>query len=831
MLKKIVLRPGINRDTTNYANEGGYYECDKIRFYSGFPQKLGGWIETTPERFLGVCRQMWNWITSYSDNFVALGTNKKVYIEAGGLFYDITPIRSPLPAPDQEYTFKSPTTNNCIDTVNGSDVVNINISTHGCSVGDYITIAGAEAVGGIPSSILNAEHVVTSVVDSNNFTISVFYFATSTVTGGGGTNIFIGCQIPPGFSIQTAGYGWGSGAFGGTTGLTSEGTFTVTIASPAVLTFATYVPQDNAVIILSTDGALPTGLSPGVSYFVINSVSNTCSLSLTQGGEAINTTGTQSGTHTVSIVESPTPWGLGSPTPVNLPQRDWFFDNFDNDLVMNIRANTTGSGIANGGPIYYWVRGTTTNPQTAFNKRAVLLSTLTLDGVAPADVPESAYQVLVSQNDKHLIAFGCQPYAGASGSFDPLLIRWATQDQPNVWTPLLTNSAGFIRVSRGSRIIRALPTRQEIVVFTDTHLYSFQFLGTIEVFGLQELSDNISVMSPRSCISVNNVVYWMGVDKFYAYDGRVQTLPCTIREYIFKDLNYDQAQQIFCGTNEGYNEVWWFYCSANSTEIDRYAIYNYLEQVWYYGSMRRTAWLDNASNGKPLASKYDPTTIIDGEAVAQALIQAAVGREPGRALFWDVTIGGRKLGDINNTGDVISADALSYLKWSVGEPITDQERNWIEYVINPYMEENYITYSAYLIEIGDTSLLYQHETGLDDGVAPMESYIQSSDFDIEDGDKLMLTKRIIPDVNFRTSTATNPEVTMAVRSRNFPGSTFTNNALNEKPVIQTTVDQYTEQVFIRTRGRQMAIRISSDGLGVQWQLGAPRLDAQPDGKR
>jgi hypothetical protein len=739
MLRKVTLRPGINRDTTNYANEGGYYECDKIRFYSGYPQKLGGWVEATTERFLGTCRQLWNWVTSFTDNFLAVGTDQKVYIEVGGLYYDITPIRNPLASPDQEYTFKTPTTDNCIDTTNGSTTVNINITAHGCLVGDYITIAGSADVGGIPSAVLNTEHKVTEVTDTNNFKIVVSTAATSTVTNGGGTSIFVGCQIHPGFPLQTAGYGWGTGGFGGTTGLSAIGTFTVTVASPAVLTFAAHTPVDNTVIILSTTGALPTGLSAGVAYYIVGSSGSTCSLALTQAGASINTTGTQSGTHSAQLVASPTGWGFASPLPVYLPQRDWFFDNFDNDLVMNIRAVTTGTGVATGGPIYYWSRGTTVSSQAELSTRAVLLSGLTIDGVVPADVPESAYQILVSQNDKHLLAFGCQPYAGSTGDFDPLLIRWATQDQPNVWTPLLTNSAGFIRVSRGSRIVRALPTRQEIVVFTDTHLYSFQFLGTIEVFGLQELSDNISIMSARSCISVNNVTYWMGLDKFYAYDGRVQTLPCTLREYVFKDINLNQADQVICGTNEGYNEVWWFYCSASSNWVDRYVIFNHLERVWYYGSLTRTAWLD-------VSSRNYPTAVF-----------------------------------------------------------TDENQ--------------------------DPGILYTHELGVDDGLLPMEAFVQSSDFDIEDGEKLMLTKRMIPDVNFRGSTAANPEVTMAIRARNFPGSAFTNNALNEKPVIQTSIDQYTEQVFIRARGRQMAMRISSDGLGVQWQLGMPRIDAREDGKR
>jgi len=638
---KLQFRPGINRDTTNYANEGGWYECDKIRFFSGYPQKIGGWIEATSERVIGTARQMWNWITSYTDNFMAVGTNVKVYIEAGAIFYDITPIRTTLATPD---------TDDCIETTNTSTTVNVNVTAHGCLTGDYVTISGVTGdVGGIPDAEINAEHLVTKV-DDDNFTFVVTTAATSTVAGGGGSSIDIECQIHPGFPSVTAGYGWGTGAWNGSYG-----------------------------------------------------------------------------------------WGLASPTPVFLPQRDWFFDNFDNDLVMNIRTEITTGGIATGGPIYYWERGATANPSTALATRAVLLSGLTLNSVAAADVPETASQILVSQNDKHLLAFGCQPYAGSSGDFDPLLIRWATQDQPNVWTPTTTNSAGFIRVSRGSKIVRAIPTRQEILVMTDTHVYSLQFLGTTDVFGLQELADNTSIMGPRAIITANNVAYWMGVDKFYMYDGRVQTLPCSLREYVFKDINFAQSDQVICGTNEGFNEVWWFYPSGNSDWVDRYVIYNHLDRVWYYGNLGRTAWIDAASRSLPQA--------------------------------------------------------------------------------------------MYTNQAQDPGILYAHESGIDDAGLPMESFIQSSDFDIEDGEQFMLTRRMIPDINFNTSTAVNPEVTLTVRPRNWPGSNFQNDPSDSQRVIETSVGQYTNQVYVRARGRQMALKVSSEDLGVQWQLGIPRLDSRADGKR
>jgi len=638
--QKLVFKPGINRDTTNYSNEGGWWDCDKIRFFSGFPQKIGGWVEATSERFIGTARQVKNYITSYNDNFLAIGTNVKLYLEVGGYFYDITPLRTTLTTPD---------TDNCIDTSNGSTTVNINVTAHGCFTGDYVTISGVTGtVGGIPDAEINAEHVVTKV-DDNNFTITVTTAATSTVSNGGGTAIDIECQIHPGYASTTLGYGWGTGAWGGSFG-----------------------------------------------------------------------------------------WGLASPVPIDLPQQDWFMDNFDNDLIANIRIVTTNTGIPIGGPIYIWERGTTLNPTTALGTRAVLLSSIS----GAADVPESAYQILVSQNDKHLLAFGCQPYGGSSGDYDPLLIRWATQDEPQKWEPLATNSAGFIRVSKGSKIVRAIATRQEIVVLTDASVYSLQFTGTTDVFSLQELSGNTSVMSPRSVTSVANTVFWMGQDKFYMYDGRVQPLPTTLREYVFKDINFSQADQVICGTNEGFNEIWWFYPSLNSTWNDRYVVFNYLDQVWHYGTMERTAWMDTPLRTVPVAVTTGENDQLNG-------------------------------------------------------------------------------------------ILYNHETGIDAAGAPMESFIQSADFDIGDGEKFMLTRRILPDINFNQSdlSGTTPQVNITVRPRNFPGSQYQNDPSDTQNVIETSADIYTNQIFVRARARQMAVKISSDQLGTQWQLGTLRLDAQPDGKR
>jgi hypothetical protein len=679
-LQKLQFRPGVNRDQTNYTNEGGFFECNKIRFRSGQPQKIGGWLRYGTSTVVGICRQVFNWITTASDNFLALGTSKKLYIEAGQTLYDITPIRA---------TFVNPTTNNCFTTVSGSKTVTVTITAHGASDGDYVTFSGAVAVGGILAATLNTEFILDQVT-SSTFTITAATAATSSASGGG-TGITAAFQIPVGNDNASAGYGWSAGTW------------------------------------------------------------------------------------------SRLSWGSGNPTPVVNPQRDWFLQNFDNDLVANIRN----------GAIYYWQYSGGTSV------RATLLSATTLNSVAPADVPTQAMQILVSQNDKHLLCFGATPYGG--GSFDPLLIRWATQDQPNVWTPLVTNSAGFLRVSRGSEIVCAVATRQEILVFTDGTLNSLQFVGTTDVFSLQELSDNISVISPRCVVAVNNTTYWMGHDKFYAYTGRVETLPCTLRSHVFQNFNYDQADQVVSGTNEGWNEIWWFYPTATSQVNDAYVIYNHLDKIWYYGTIDRTAWSDSSLREYPQAITG---TYVTGSITLTTLTVTAV------------SVGILQVGSVITGTGIAVGTTITALGTGAGGIGT--------YTVN-------ISQNVVSTAITADSIIYNHEEGLNDGTNAMTSYIASSDFDLIDGDQFILTKRIIPDLSFTGSTATLPAVTMYIKPRNFPGNAYSNT--DSEQVIETSVDVYTEQIFMRARARQMAIQIQSSDLNVQWQLGSPRLDGRPDGRR
>ena len=480
-LQKILFKPGVNRENTRYTTEGGWYECDKIRFRQGNPEKIGGWTRFSAFTFLGVCRSLWNWITLGGANLLGVGTNLKFYINLGGQYYDITPLRG------------SPTINNnpFVATL-GSSVITVTDTAHGCLTGDFVTFSGAVGLGGnITAGVLNAEHQVT-VVDANTYTITVSATANATdVSGspGGGAAVVAAYQLNTGPEYEVPLVGWGAGGWG-------------------------------------------------------------------TGG-----------------------WGTGTSDPI--PLQLWSQFNFGEDLIFGPR----------GGGVYYW------DASAGVTVRGV---NLTVSG--DADTPLFQNHLLVSDASRFVIVFGTNDY-GAS-TIDPMLIRWSEQEDPFTWTPAITNQAGSVRLSHGSEIVTAIQTRQEIVTFTDQALYSLQYLGPPFVWGTQLLGDNISIMGPSAVALASGVVYWMGVDKFYMYDGRVQTLNCDLRRYVFGDFNQDQAAQVFAGTNEGFNEVWWFYCSAGSTVVDKYVIYNYLEKIWYYGTMGRTAWLDTGLQPYPIAATY-----------------------------------------------------------------------------------------------------------------------------------------------------------------------------------------------------------------------------------
>ena len=620
MLKKLTLKAGVNRENTRYTSENGYYVSDKVRFRQGTPEKIGGWTRISANFFLGVCRSLWNWVTLGGANLLGVGTNLKFYIEYGGTYYDITPLRV-VPAP---------TINNNPFAGNGTTTVTVTDTAHGGVTGDFVTFSGAT---GTYATTWNQEYQIT-VLTVDTYTITV----ASAIPAGsyGGAAVVAAYQINVGPATALPVVGWGAGPWG-------------------------------------------------------------------SGG-----------------------WGVGTST--SFPIRIWSQSNFGENLVFGYR----------GGEIYYW------DNATGLSARGVLVSSL----AGASDVPLMQNYLMVSDASRFVFAFGVNDYGSIVQN--QMLLRWSDQEDIKMWTPAATNQAGSLLLSHGSKIVTALQTRQEIVVFTDSSLYSLQYQGPPVIWSSQLLGDNISIASQNSAAIASGVVYWMGVDKFYKYDGRIQTVRCDLLRYVYSDINLDQADQFFASTNEGFNEVWFFYCSASSSTIDRYVVYNYIENngqgVWYYGNMVRTAWLDSGLRNYPMAAT-----------------------------------------DINN--------------------------------------------------------VVFHEYGVDDNstevTTAINAVIETAEFDIDDGDRFGFVWRILPDITFNGSTgASAPQVTMTLipmqnsgSGYNSPQSTAGTSYASIQRIATAPIEEFTGQVYIRVRGRQMILKIESNQIGTQWQLGSPRIDIKPDGRR
>ena len=600
-LQKLQFRPGINREGTDYSNEGGWYACDKVRFRSGFPEKIGGWIRLSNETFLGVCRALWNWATLAGENLLGVGTNLKYYIEQGGDYNDITPIRITFDANS------SPNTVNCIATTNGSNVVTITIPSYGGLSNDFVTISGANAIGSVTASDLNQEHQIT-YIDTSRFSFVVANTANTTVTAGGGNTINVAFQIQTGLDVFIQGTGWGAGTWPSYITTTLTNPFTTTSPSTTVTVTQTAHGLSNGdyVAFNSISGNVcGIASAPFVKAHPITVTNaNAYSFSTIIGGTTYTTSdnGPTGGTVVVSTPVAPIRgWGAAADVGVGQQLRIWTNDNFGQDLLIAPR----------GGGIYYW------EAVLGITERAKLLNDVsTTKGFDGTFVPNKTNQIIGSAIQRFAIAFGSNPYdpTDPDTDFDPLLVRWSDQENPFEWVPAATNQSGEYRLNIGSFIMCAESTRQEILVWSDAAIYSMQYLGPPYIWGFQLLQDNISVMGPNATITINNVTYWMGADKFFVYSGRVETLPCTLWQYIFNDINKDQAFQVFAGSNERYSEVWWYYCSQNSNTIDKYVVYNYLERVWSYGTMERSFWLDSPLRQYPMAADLLNNRILYHEA-------------------------------------------------------------------------------------------------------------------------------------------------------------------------------------------------------------------------
>jgi len=708
-LKKILFRPGVNRENTRYASEslgavagatesvGGWYESNNMRFRQGTPEKIGGWQRISASTFLGVCRSLWNWVTLGGQNLLGVGTNLKFYIESGGAYNDITPLRATVTLGANPFS-----------TQNASTTVTVTDSTGGWVNGDFVTFSGATAVGGLT---LNGEYQITiSGTSATQYTIQAASAASSTATGGG-SSVVAAYQINVGPAFAIPLVGWGAGAWGsGTWGIGTPSAYAIRLWS-----------QDNfgQNLVFGPRGG-------GLYYWDAATSLTTRAVLISSLGGAVtftNASPTVVTATTTFVAGTPIQFAATGSLPAGVSAGVTYYVSSPSGLTFNI-ANSSGTLI-----------------NTSSTGSGAYISLL-------VDVPLMQNYSLVSDASRFVFAFGTNDYGSVTQN--PMLLRWSDQESVTTWTPSATTQAGSLLLSHGSQIITAMQSRQEILVWTDSSLYSLQYSGPPAVWGSQLMGDNISIVGQNATALASGMIYWMGVDKFYKYDGRVQTLRCDLRQYVYGDINLAQKAQFFASTNEGFNEIWFFYCSANSTTIDKYVVYNYAEDVWYYGLMARTAWLDSGLRDYPLAATYQP----------------------------------------NNTGNIVN-----------------------------------------------------HEYGVDDNstgtTQPITALIASSEFDIDDGHNFGFVRRILPDLTFRgSSESVTPQVTMTLIPLANSGSGYSdpaseggsNNALVQR-ITSVPVEKFTGQVFIRVRGRQMVFRIDSSQIGCAFQIGAPRIDLQSDGRR
>jgi hypothetical protein len=617
-LQKLQFKPGIVRDTTDYTNEGGWFDGDKIRFRLGFPETIGGWTRLTTTTLLGSCRSLHVWASLTGTNYIAAGTNLKLYIVDGTDPIDITPIRVVTSAGDVTFA-----------AVNGSSTITVTDTANGAYEGDFVTFSDAVTLGGVITAlVLNQEYQIQTVTDANTYTITSAVAADASDTGDGGAAVIGTYQITSGLDTVVLGSGWGAGTY-------SRGTWSS-----------------------AADVSLP-------------------------GAQL----------------------------------RLWSMDNFGEDLIANVR----------GGGIYYW------DNTGGISSRAVNITAL----AGANDAPTVANIILVSERDRHVLAFGCDPEFDP-GVQDPLVIRFSSQESVTDWETRADNTAGELRIGTGTEIIAAVQTKQQTIVITDTSVNSMQYIGPPYTFGLTEVSSNTSIVSQNSAVAINDAVYWMGDRVFYKYDGNVQLIVCPVKEYIFANMNIYQLGKVVAASNSKFNEIWWFYPSINSDTNDSYVVFNYQENIWYYGTLNRTAWHERGVSGFPIAASTD-------------------------------------------------------------------------------------------------GYIYFHENSFNDGStnppSAISSYIESSAIDIGDGEQFMFMSRVLPDLTFRNSTGT-PTATFTMSARDFPGADF--DQTNSKTTVRTAtspVEQYTDQLFMRLRGRSLALKVSSNQVNTQWRLGSPRIDMRPDGRR
>ena len=774
--------PGFDKQSTAYGAEGKWTDGENVRFRYGQPEKIGGWIKLFGDKLIGSVRDQFAWSALDGTRHLAFGTDKKLYIYKEGAIADVTPIR----ATQANLT-------NPFVTTNASAVVTVTDAAHGAKAGDFVTFSNSDAVGGLD---MDAEFEITSVTSTSVYTVTHSSNATSGATGGGSSTVDVSYQISPGPETNIYGYGWGIPSWNGTpTPLITDQLAEALDATETAIdvdTGATFAAND--YILVGQEIMKVSSVSSNTLTVIrgLSTITDTTSVSAV--GSHDNTTHADNASVTLifdaSTSITTTGWNVAATTSATtLDARYWVFESFGEDLLA----------LLSDGALYKWDTSVGTGTRAA---------------IVDANAPTASRHLILSTPDRHLILFGTETTIGTTSTQDDLFLRFSSQEDFTTWSPTSTNTAGSFRIQDGSKIMTAVRSRGDILVWTDTSLHSLKFIGAPFIFGLTQVGANCGAVSPHSAVDVNGTTFWMSQQAFYMFDGGIKKLPCTVQDYVFDNFSITQQNTVYAGINTDFNEVTWFYASKGSSVINRSVTFNYLENVWYTNSLARTTWLDRGVYDAPYATEYDSTA--------------------------------------NGTTPTVKG-------------LTDGSSN-----------------------------VYVHESGTDDVISAMDCFLQSSDFDINDGQQLLSISRFIPDfkdqtgntevlLSFKdynsvtnettlngaiTSSSSTDDITLT-SAANFPSSgtiligteliTYTSKSgnvlggtitrgtnsttasthLDDRKVTNysnvrinlSTVTPTTTKIDTRGRGRQGNLLISSNAVGDNWRFGTLRLDTKPDGGR
>ena len=783
-LQSYKFAAGFDKQSTEYGAEGKWVDGENVRFRYGQPEKIGGWIKLVEDKIYGAVRAQFAWSSLDGTRYLALGTDKKLYVYTEGKVADITPIR----ATESDLT-------NPFVTTSGSAIVTVTDAGHAAKAGDFVTFSNADAVGGLD---MNAEFEITEIVSSSQYKVTHSSNASSGATGGGSSTVDVEYQLSVGEEVNTYGYGWGVDAWNG---ISDTGRLTDQL-NEALDTTETGVDVDDGSKFANGDYILIDQEIMKVTGVSSNTLTVTRQLTTNEGTTTVSAGSHDAATHadntTVTVIFdasnttiNATSWNeAASSSETVLDSRYWVFENFGEDLLC----------LQSNGQLFRWDTSSGTSSRAA---------------VASGNAPTSSRHLILSTPDRHVILLGTETTIGTTTSQDDLFLRFSSQEDFTTWSPTSTNTAGAFRIQDGSKIITTLRSRGGILIWTDTSLHQLQFIGPPFIFGLSQLASNCGAVSPYAAVDVNGTTFWMSQQSFYMFDGAVKKIPCSVQDYVFDDFSITQQPLVYAGLNSDFNEITWFYASKDSDFIDRNVTYNYVEGTWYTNSLARTTWLDYGVYQVPYATEYSSTVTGDSPTVLGA---------------------------------------------------TD-----------------------------GSSIIYQHEEGTDNDIQAMECFLQSADFDIQDGEEVLSISRYIPDFkdqkgsanvlltfkDFSQTTSTN-SLKIAIAnatttadinlkdSTNFPSSgsvligteiisytsnntttnilggitraqnstTATAHSSNKKVTNYTntrinlsTVTPTTTKIDTRGRGRQANMVISSTDIGDRWRYGTLRLDVKPDGNR